>query len=304
MRYDLACKILLPMFAPVWISSAFAAASPASPCPNTLRIEKVVHFRDFAIRTYRNDFFEGCVSISRGKKLVFSLVTDGRVSVGNDINEDITGNEVRHPPHIPVGTDITGLGKPNLILNVWTGGAHCCFEFHVIELGDVVREVATVDSEDSDYAHFEGIHHNGTYEFLGWDYTFGYWHTSFADSPSPQVILRFNGARYALDLAAMHKAAPSGAELNGVVREVRSGDRFQNYPPPVLWKTMLDLIYTGHPDRAWKLVDQSWQPGHVAKQTFLERFCGRLASGQYFSDLRPLLGEAPCKFDPKLWKEN
>jgi hypothetical protein len=171
-----------------------------------------------------------------------------------------------------VGTDITGRGKPNLILSEWSGGAHCCFSFHVLELGDHPREIAVVRAEDSDYAHFEDVNHDGIYEFVGWDFTFAYWRAGFLQSPAPRIVLRFNGTSYELAPDLMRQTPPPAEQLTRTGAEVRNGEWEEGSPPPLLWGTMLDLIYTGHSDLAWKFLDAAWIPKQTGKTKFPTTF--------------------------------
>ncbi len=262
-------------------------------------------YAEFQVTTYRSQEGDSaCLDIRQNGKMVYSHSDDEVVKfvIGNDINRGLGSEKEEgdyHPPAIPIGTDITGLGVPNLIVSTWSGGAHCCFAFEVFELGPRVRLVATIDAEHSDYARFEDVNHDGKYEFVGWDYAFAYWHTSFNNSPAPRIVLRFDGTKYVLATDLMRKPAPSAGELRKTVDEIRDDDWQQNYPPPQLWGAMLDLIYTGNPDAAWKFASDAWVPGHVSKQRFLQGFCGRLANSQYFEQLKPTITNAPCEFDPK-----
>jgi hypothetical protein len=188
-------------------------------------------------------------------------------------------------PIIPIGTDLTGYGKPDVILNEWSGGAHCCYQFHVLELGNTVRQITTIDAEDSDYAHFEDLDHKGIYEFLGWDFTFSYWHTSFEGSPAPKIILRFNGKNYALAPSRMAKPLPSRDTLVQTQTQIRSAEWENNFPPPLLWETMLNLIYTGHSVTARQILDDVWLPGHISKNEFIAEFCDRLSASPYARQL-------------------
>jgi hypothetical protein len=45
-----------------------------------------------------------------------------------------------------MGRDITGDGKPNLVVEQWTGGVHCCTFFYVFEIADQLRYIATLDN--------------------------------------------------------------------------------------------------------------------------------------------------------------
>jgi hypothetical protein len=270
-----------------------------STCSSARRLEDEEKFQDFIVRVYRAEgpgSFDGCVQVLRDNQVVFSEHTAAKFVIGGDINKS-SGASVFHPKSIPIGTDITGRGKPNLILGEWTGGAHCCFVFHVLELGDHVREIANLNAQDSDYAHFEDVNHGGVYVFVGWDYTFAYWRAGFAQSPAPGIVLRFNGARYELAPDLMRKPAPSSEELGKLQASIRDDGAWrEEFPPPLLWGTMLDLIYSGHPDLAWRFVDGAWASDNTSKSRFLRDFCAQLATSPYFKKLRPTITSAPCKF--------
>ena len=93
----------------------------------------------------------------------------------------------------------------------------------------------------------------------------------------------------------MRKAAPTASVFRGMRAEIGEG----SYPDPSFWGNMLDLIYTGHPDLAWKLVSGHWPRNLVPREEFLQGFCDRLASSPYFEALRPTLANAPCVFKPR-----
>jgi len=279
------------------------------PCPQKRKLNDEKRFQAFVIRTYRGDHpdvdFNDCIQVLRHQRVVFSEAAEGRITIGNDINGGFEQEKGAYqPPAVPLGRDITGLGKPNLIFSVWSGGAHCCYTFHILELGDRVREIAKVDAADSDYAHFEDVNKDGIYEFVGWDFTFAYWHAGFNGSPAPVIVLRFNGAGYELAPDLMRKPAPSAEELGKKREKVRHADWTDGYPPPLLWGTMLNLIYTGHSELAWRFVSDAWMPVRTPKKTFLRDFCGQLARSPYFDELRPTIVDAPCEFNPKYGEQS
>ncbi len=242
---------------------------------------------------YRSeDLADGCIEIARNNVVSFSR--PGYYGIANGFEE----YENSPALFIPAGTDITGRGKPNVVVGEWSGGAHCCYIYHVFELGERVREVAAIDLQDSDDGHFADLDHDGIYELVGHDYTFAYWHTSFGGSPAPPIVLRFNGRSYGLALDLMRRPAPSDRTLRKMVAAIRAGWESE-FPEPLLWKTMLDLIYTGHPDLAWKVVSDSWGSNRGSRKEFLREFCGQLANSPYFEQLRPSLPGAPCDFDHK-----
>jgi hypothetical protein len=297
MKFVISIVLLVALLQPRLQASGKAHKSNESKCPEQGSLQEEERFSDFVGRVYRGgeDLFDGCVQVLRDDQVVLSKHTDAKFIIGNDINKGL-GGDVSHPQAIPLGTDITGLRKPNLILGEWTGGAHCCFIFHVFELSIPVREIASIDAEDSDYAHFEDLDHDGIYEFVGWDYTFAYWRAAFLQSPAPAIVLRFDGSRYKLAPDLMSKPALSGEEFGRLQASVRENDAWkEGYPPPLLWGTMLDLIYSGHSDLAWKFIDGAWASEHTSKARFLRDFCTQLSTSPYFEELRPTITSAPCR---------
>lgn len=303
------------MHASLWTFAVLLALIPAaslaqhrSPaaqehCPSSRTLQEKETFGIFEVQVYRGENLDGCVRVLRNGRRVFSKHTEWKFVIGNDINKE-SGNEVLdkgvfHAPRIAPGTDITGRGKPDLILAEWSGGAHCCFSFHVIELGDVVREIATVKADDSDYAHFEDVNQDGIYEFIGYDYAFAYWRAGFMQSPAPQVILRFDGKSYELAPDLMRKPVPSSSVLSKQREAVRKSEWEEESPPTQLWATMLDLIYTGNSDVAWKFFSETWPSKRAGSKAFLRSFCGQLATSRYFAQLRPTIKNAPCTFNLK-----
>src|SRR5690606_22863732 len=51
-------------------------------------------------------------------------------------------------PTVPLGSDVTGDGRPDLLVVEWTGGAHCCAIYHLFALDPEVRLLASHDTAD------------------------------------------------------------------------------------------------------------------------------------------------------------
>ena len=263
------------------------------PCPKGRKQTAEAIYGDYVIRTYRWPEPEGCLQILKSKKLVYSLES-ADFRIGNNFADDAG---------IPIGTNITGVGKPNAIVGEWSGGAHCCFTFHIFELGETFKEIARIKAEHSDGAKFVDLSHDGSYEFEGNDWAFAYWRTSFAESPAPRIVLKYRAGRFRLAYELMKKPAPSAEEFASTVQSIRSDEGWgdvthpdckMNCDVPVsLWSNMLDLMYTGHADLSWKLFDQSWPPTRMDKTVFAKEFCEVLSASHYWSDLRTETGQCP-----------
>jgi len=258
------------------------------PCPGTRKQTGEATFRAYTVRTYRWPNAFGCFEVVKDGKQIFRR-TGFIYQIGGspelplaDKTEILT----------PIGTDVTGRGRPNLVVGEWTGGAHCCFIFYILELGaKKVRPIETIDAEDGGQSHFEDIDHDGHMEFVGNDWNFDYWHTSFAQSPAPDVLLRFRDGKFRLALDLMQKTPPSPEQLSKRATEVRGDFKRENpEPSPQLWCEMLDLIYSGNAKLAWKFLDLAWPPGRPGKKKFRKEFRKRLTKSKYWGDLKDLNG--------------
>jgi hypothetical protein len=97
--------------------------------------------------SYRNgETGLACFQVTQRGKIIFRRT-------GNNADRYLIG---QHPsrdpdddwkvPYIPDGTDITGLGYPDLVVYHYTGGAHCCLLAWVFQLRPAFRLLATIDA--------------------------------------------------------------------------------------------------------------------------------------------------------------
>jgi hypothetical protein len=193
------------------------------------------------------------------------------------------------------GTDITGHGRPDMIVTNWSGGAHCCFSHFVFELQPKLTLLAEIDDADGDVAHFADLDGDRKYYFLSNDWTFGYWDASFTESPAPAVVLRLvddgHAGSYHLAMDKMERPEPNQEAWNKAVHEARgafaASGGFGDGIGSGLWSNMLNLIYTNHPDLAWKLMDEAWPAQRPGKEKFVSDFCSQLKTSPYWGDLGP-----------------
>ena len=186
-----------------------------------------------------------------------------------------------------------------MVVSAYTGGAHCCMYHLVFELAPAFKLLAILSDRDDDLAHFEFDAGDGKYYYHTADWTFAYWPSCFACSPSASVTLRFvedqNGGAFHLALDKMTEPAPVQEEwekhLHALRETVAAGDVGsigQN-----LWGVVLDLLYTGHSDLAWKFVANAGRDAESGQFPSLGEFCSVLKASPYWNDLRPTLREVP-----------
>jgi hypothetical protein len=270
-----------------------AAADPAAACSakNQSDSAKVGTFTFIA---YASDA-GACLQVVSGGKVVFRHAVDsfqsftlGQPAVAED-----------NIPAVANGTDVTGRGHPDMIVSLFSGGAHCCTSHLVFELAPAFRLLATINDADDDLAHFELDPRDHRYNYYTADWTFAYWPTCFACSPSELVILRYaddaNGGAFHLALDRMRKAAPSPAQWSAEVAAVHTAVTKSAVDDigQALWGVVLDLIYAGHSDLAWKFVDAAGPAAQQKPFPALSDFCSLLKKSPYWPDLAPTLQDPP-----------
>jgi hypothetical protein len=242
-------------------------------------------FNGYLFRVYQTgDYFAArTMEVTRNDSLL--LAAQGAVSVVD------TGLA-------KLGNDITERGEPDALIEDYTGGAHCCFVYYVLELGKKFAVLDTLDTRDAG-ARFEDLDHDGRLDVITGDNTFAYWNAPFVSSPAPQVILSFHDGRYRVADHLMRRQAPSADSLQTQAEEVRADTMWGDYTheagpearvPSELWRVMLDLIYTGHADLAWSFLDQAWPKTVAGKERFRAEFRKQLLTSRYYDGINRLNG--------------
>lgn len=167
--------------------------------------------------------------------------------------------------------DINGDGVRDLVFAGYSMGAHCCWTYWVVSLGDAPRLLGEIENQTG--GRFEDLDGDGRLEFLTEDGAFDYFDgVSHADTVFPTVILRLEGSGW-VDV---------GREFRGIYdQEIRKAgvgtDRIKEFllkdsdrarmdatEYPSAWHaaltTVLAYLYSGRERRAWKALREMWPP--------------------------------------------
>jgi len=155
------------------------------------------------------------------------------------------------------GTDITGEGNPDIIIQTYSGGAHCCFDTFLYDLGTELTEISVPVSPGGNHCgHFEDLEEDGIYEFLSVDDSFAYRYCAYAGTPIVRVVLKYEpGAGYV-------PASPKFAYLytEDITVHAQWAERARQGLVHNGWDDtskcsvlplVLDYLYSGYPDMAW-----------------------------------------------------
>jgi len=276
--------------------------SPAEICSPRHLITSVI-VNGYLFRTYRggDDDTDNCLQVIRDGKVIFRRTLNSHpMFQGYALGQ--SASRKWKIPSIPNGTDITGRGHPDMIVSLYTGGAHCCLMHYVFELEPSFRLLATLNARDTWPAYFADLDGNHHYFYLAEDWTFAYWWGSFAGSPNHSVVLQYvddaKGGGFHLAIEKMKTPAPTSEEWGASLRSVREElalDRanMANSLPNVLWNEVMGLIYTDHSDLAWKFLDEIGPEAQAGDKPDLAAFCSTLKTSPYWADLEPTLRNTP-----------
>ena len=93
--------------------------------------------------------------------------------------------------------DLDHTGEPNVVLDLFTGGAHCCSVEQLFTFNPGTMSYATAERNFGDPGdRIEDLNHDGRFEFVTADDRFAYAFTDFAASGLPLQILDFSGGRF------------------------------------------------------------------------------------------------------------
>jgi hypothetical protein len=280
-----ACILAAPAFA----GGQTGPDDPARFCARSA-LSDTAQVGNTLFRSYKSD--DGaCLEVMREGKVLFRRAAEVQsYTLGQQASDNI--------PLIANGTDLTGRGRPDMIISSWSGGAHCCSEHLIFELEPEFRLLATLEDADDDQAHFDHFKDGHYYYYTG-DWTFAYWPSCFACSPSATVTLRFvddaHGGAFHLALDKMQKAAPTNAKWNSELRAAQKSANAGDITSIgiTLWGPVLNFLYDGHPDLAWKFVDAVGPAAQQSPLPALADFCRLLTKSSYWPDLAPRLLLAP-----------
>lgn len=272
-------------------------------------LKETAKVEQFVFKSYESEDDGSCLQVIRDGKVIFRRTNNSRdgYTLGQPADKEWK------VPAIANGTDITGRGHPDMIVSLFTGGAHCCTFHYVFELEPEFKLLATLDAKDTDTAYFADLDRNQRYYYLAEDWTFAYWPGSFAGSPNHSVVLHYvgdsNAGGFHLAIDKMQTPAPTNEEWNNALGDVRGelqldGKNMANALETDLWQEVLGLVYTGHSDLAWKFLDEVGPMAQQGNHPDLAAFCSILKASPYWPDLAPTLKNTPpacanAKPDPK-----
>lgn len=270
----------------ILLLAALAAGAGPAVAQTLNRVPHDIAAGDYTLRFLEDPEigFIDTLQVLRGGEVIYETLFEAFVHM------------VKEPPGspdgvLPLGLDVdaTGDGRPDFVLQSYSGGAHCCFYTQVLERQPELMLLAEFDGSDSPVS-LENLDDDAALEVVLRDWSFAYWKTSFAESPAPQVILDLQDGVYVGAIDLMRGAAPARAEIARLAATARADMQAAKAPTSALWGPMLDLIYGGNGEAAFALFDQGWDAAAPGRDAFLVQFGAQLSLSPYWETVATLNG--------------
>ena len=163
--------------------------------------------------------------------------------------------------HQGTGEDLFGDGNPSLVLEGYSGGAHCCYTYEIVSLGETPVILRPIRNEtpffffkDSASKQFRILTSDGAF-----DYFDGMCH---ACAPFPSVVLQVDGSglhdvstafveQYDSEIALARAKIAEGDIQRFIVSD------FEDAKTVVL-EIVFSYLYSGREDEAWQTLAKMW----------------------------------------------
>lgn len=269
----------------------------------TFYLEKNIPYIDYQIVFYKIDTashsYDRLFAIYRDDSLVFKEYSFG---VDQMRLVELAMNE-SGPAYV---SDLNGDKVEDLVLQVFTGGAHCCTKWYVFSLGDNFQCLTTLDAGHG-YIRLAELNKDGIKEIETQDWCMAYWHSSFAECRPADIILGYQNQKWQANFDLMKKkisrtewkkkALDIRKKLEDKLKEVKQkGNVLTEYFPSgnwnwlsnnalesqSVWDTMLQLIYQDNEKEAYLYLDWLWPKELIdLKTAFIKDFKAQMATSNF-----------------------
>ena len=223
--------------------------------------------------SWHNEDGESTITIHKNKQNIFHFV-DFNIAVADYCKMNFFGSK-----------------QPVIVMNTWSGGAHCCSTSYFLELGEKFRLIQKIETYDA-FIKFLPQGANQPYKLETQDRVFNYFYTSFASSVAPDVILRLDGTQFVFDVEAMRRKVDKQEFkklLSALNVKLDKDHDFIDFLDQVV-----KLIYSGNVDFAMRLIDDVLHKYNFNKLTaeiFKQDLLCKLKNSQYITGIQKMNGK-------------
>ena len=162
--------------------------------------------------------------------------------------------------HQGTGEDVFGDGSPTLVLEAYSGGAHCCYTYEIVSLAEQPVILRPIRNESPFFFFKDPV--SKQYRIMTSDGAFDYFDgLCHACSPFPRVVLK-------ADHDGLHNVSPQFTEQYDTqiaAARARIGSDISKFlqsdfndARSVVLEIVFSYLYSGRDAEAWETLDQMW----------------------------------------------
>ena len=172
------------------------------------------------------------------------------------------------------GADLNADGKPELVLDGYSGGLHCCYTYVIVTLGPSPRVVRALRSQ---LPMIFAEQPDGTTLIHADDGIFDYFLVPHSDAVIPKLILKMEGNNL-VDVSARFPKAydeeieQARSQITSLelekFRQSNYRDRLFTDQTSTVHKILtivLDYLYSGREAKSWEVLSELWPPADFAR---------------------------------------
>ena len=166
--------------------------------------------------------------------------------------------------HQGTGEDVFGDGNPSLILEGYSGGAHCCYTYRIASLAEKPVILPAIENQTPFFFFKDPA--SGEFRIMTSDGAFDYFDgLCHACTPFPRVVLKVEAgglrdvSSQFVDQYDSQIAVARARIADGDIERFLITD-FQDAKTVIL-EIVLAYLYSGRPTEAWRTLDAMWPAG-------------------------------------------
>jgi hypothetical protein len=175
------------------------------------------------------------------------------------------------------GTDVNGDGLPEVVIETYSGGAHCCFTNLIYTMsGSSIREI--LHSVESNCGGLlKDLNGDGIMEYDTCDDSFAYTYCPFVASPAVRVVYAYDSSKGVYAPATPKFANLFADQITQDTQRAQQGKpgddgEFDNTNKCSVLPVVLDYLYSGQTDQAWTALSQYYtQPDAATFRADIEK---------------------------------
>ncbi len=166
---------------------------------------------------------------------------------------------------------LLGGGTQQLIIEQYSGGAHCCWRYWIYNLTPVFRRIydsAAYGANQLGYQlNIADLNRSGQYELIQSVMSFDYFELPHAQSPFPPAVFQYQWRSGRYQLAnrrfpdyVLRDVAEHIREVQGLNRRLNPGsEQFRENYLAAMLQVVLKYIYAGREREAWEFYDREYR---------------------------------------------